>query len=653
MSGFDQASSLAALAARFPAVGAHLPQGETVSRLVRDAAGRAIDIDLGGGTLYGGDGVATTEDQLEKFAVKPLQFFTADLGATNLGSPISARMRDSMMAGLKANGIETMSNKPDYEGSFLVVLGVGLGHHLIPLVETTKARSVLICEPVPEFLVHAAAVVDWARLFEIAEQRGITVQFTLADQPDLIVQAVSALAARVGEPFIDGAFVFAHYPSWVLTEVRDRLPMVIEHLFISKGFYEDELKMLTNATANMQRYDFRVIDAKPKPVRSETALIVGSGPSFDRTLPDLKRLSAEGVVFSGGTSLRACLRNGIRPRFHCELENGEPTLEVLSELAREFDFSGITLIASFTVHPDVAALFDEVCFFFRDAVVSTRVLAPPRHEILGAAPTCVNTALRLGAAMGFVDFVLFGTDCGSKQGQSKHAKDTIYNLQEKHRAHDRKTQYNQVMPGNFGGTAQCDWVLALCNRMLADATGHLNLNVLNTADGARIAHTKPKVASSIRRLPVAADFARLTRDLERITAPYRAGEFLARWGGGPLAGKADAFYEDLLAVIDAAIAEGDDLVAFWHRLVRFLNEAGTRYGNLQHIAEGSLRSMPKIGMYFIHRVTDPEKRAKMVTFFLEEYRASVVFMREGTAELLKRIDGETSTVARALGATGG
>lgn len=640
-------ASAEALIERFPTLaGATARQ----TRLLRDDDGTAIDIDLGEGRLYNADARVIAADQVARYNEKPLRFFTANLAGTNIGSAVSARLYERMMGRMADLGIETLTNKPEYEGTFLVVLGVGLGHHLKPLFETTAARTIMLCEPIAEFIAHARDEVDWPALFAIAEVRGIDVRFCAAATPAGIIEAVKVLIGQVGEPMIDGAYVYLHYPSWVLTDARDRLQQVVDQIFISKGFYEDELLMMTNAVANMQDHAFRLVDAKPKLARRETAIVVGSGPSIDKSMVDLMRLAPEGVVFSAGTSLRVCLRNGIRPDFHSELENGPLTFEVLEKLSKEFDLSGITLIASLTVDPRVATLFDKVLFFFRDSVSSTRILAPERHELRGVAPTCVNTATRLATALGFTNFIMFGTDCGSKLGETKHARDSIYGTDDKFKAVDKRINYNQTLPGNFGGTVACDWILALCNRMIGDTATAFRLNMLNTSDGARIQGAKPRLSSTIRNLAPAPKRERLGDDIDRITAAFGPGEFLAAWPKGLLLGEARRYFEDLLALVDAAIEAGDDLVGFWRRLAPFMRESEGRYAATYSVAIGSIRSMPKIGMYFAHRVTDAEKRAKMVTFFLSAYRETVVFMRDGTLDLLSRLEeGLEESRARAAG----
>ncbi|MDD3445584.1 MAG: DUF115 domain-containing protein [Zavarzinia sp.] len=631
---------------RFPALAAVAPSR---SRIVRDEAGVAIDVDLGQGLLYGGDGPRYVAEQLARFDERPLRFFTADLSGANIGSPVSSRLRDSLLERMGELDITTLSNKPEYDGTFLVILGIGLGLHLEPLFETTKARTIMLCEPIAEFIALAREEVDWPKLFAIAERRGIDLRFSAAATPEGIIDHVKKLIAEVGEPMIDGAYVFVHYPSWALTEARDRLQQVVDQVFISKGFYEDELLMMTNAVANLQRHDFRLIDGKPKLARRETALVIGSGPSIDRSMEDLKRLAPQGVVFSAGTSLRVCLRNGIRPDFHSELENGPLTFEVLQNLSREFDLSGITLIASLTVDPRVPTLFDKTLFFFRDSVSSTKILAPERHELRGVAPTCVNTAARVAAALGFTEFLLFGTDCGTKIGGTKHSKDTIYGTEESFKAVDRRINYNQTLPGNFGGEVACDWILALCARMLGEVASVFRLNMFNTSDGVRLDGTKPRLSKTIKALVPAADRAIVARDVDRITTPYAAGQFLSIWPKGLLTREATAYYDDLLALVDAAVAEGDDLVAFWRRLAPFMRESEGRYAATYSIAIGSIRSMPKIGMYFVHRVTDAEKRAKMVQFFFQAYRETVVFMRDGTLELLTRLEDGIENAAVAAG----
>lgn len=636
--------SRAAVAARFPELGPALADIPAVSQAIHDGEA-LIDIDLGPARLYNGDGRAVAAEQVRAFNAKPLQFFANSPSMANLGSPISGAMLGRMLHELGPQGAAALIAKPDYDGSFLIVLGIGAGHHLPDLIATTKARHLLIVEPIPEFLRHALGAIDWAALFEVAERRGITLRLSLAERPDRITHAIELFIQRVGEPFIDGGFVFLHYPSWALVEARDRLPLAINQNFISRGFYEDELTMMTNAVANLRRHDSRVIDSRLRLARAETAILVGSGPSIDRDLEHLRRLAGQGIVFSAGTGLRVCLRNGIVPDFHCELENGEPTYDSLRKLADSHDLGGIRLIASVTVDPRVPALFDACFFFFRDTVSSTRILAPPGHELFGAGPTCVNTAMRLGNALGFKQFVLFGTDCGAKLGGLKHSKDAIYHDDPRFQEFERKKAMSHRLPGNFGGEVATDWIFGLCARLLGDLARTFRLTVWNTADGARIAGTTPRLAAAIPGFEVTADRARLLADIARSTTPYQPGEFFATLGAGSLAEAAARAFDDVAALVDAAEAEGEDLAAFWSRLTGFFQAATKDYRRTASIILGSLRSSPKIGMFFIHRVPDPARRAALTAAFYDQFRINLATMRAGTLALLDEVDAQLGAAA--------
>lgn len=640
--------SRAAITARFPELAAALAETPMVSRAVHDGDA-LVDIDLGPARLYNRDGRVVAAEQVRAFNAKPLQFFANNPSMANLGSPISGAMLSRMLHELGGDGVSALVAKPDYEGSFLIVLGIGAGHHLPELIATTKARHLLIVEPIPEFLRHALGAIDWEALFETAAARGITLRLSLAERPDRITHAIEQFVQWVGEPFIDGGFVFLHYPSWALVETRDRLPLAINQNFISRGFYEDELKMMTNAVANLSRHDCRIIDARLRLARPETAILVGSGPSIDPALPDLVRLARTGVVFSAGTGLRVCLKNGVVPDFHCELENGEPTYDSLRKTAAQYPFTGIRLIASVTVDPRVPALFDQRYFFFRDTVSSTKILAPPGHELFGAGPTCVNTAMRLANALGFKQFALFGTDCGAKVDGPKHSSHAIYQHDQQFQAFERKQVLNHILPGNFGGEVATDWVLGLCARLLGDLTRTFRLNVLNTSDGVRIAGTTPRLASTIANF-APPDPLRLFGDITRSTTPFPAGEFFATLGDGALAQAAGRAFDDLAALVDAAEREGDDLAAFWTRLTGFFHTAARDYRRTASMILGSLRSMPKIGMFFIHRTADPGRRAALTAAFYDQFRINLATMREGAVTLLADVDAQLGAAsARRVG----
>ncbi|MEI8395107.1 MAG: 6-hydroxymethylpterin diphosphokinase MptE-like protein [Rhodospirillaceae bacterium] len=621
-----------ALIARFPeleAILAAAPAAVPVHEDEETGARVMVDLNLGNARLYAADGRTLAAKQVEAYLEKPLRFFVTSVRGANVGSPVSGRMLDRMYAECARLGIamSDLEVKPRYEGSYLVVLGLGLGFHLAPLIEHTAARHIVVIEPYADFLRHSLHTVDWAALFEQVEARGCKITLSLESKPDRIVKAIQTVFSAEGLPFIDGTYVFMHYPAWELLEARDRLARMVETAFVSRGFFEDELLMVSNTIANLSQVGFQLIDTTLKPSRAEPVFVIGSGPSIDHSIDEVKRLRDKAVVFSCGTGLKVCLSHGIIPDFHCEIENGGWVYDSLTLLRDRFGpFTGITLISTLTVDPRVPELFDDRFLFFRDTVSGTRMLAPPQAEVYGAVPTVANTALRTAMCLGFSNFYLFGIDCGTKSEEKKHSKLAVYNDSAEFKQFEDAMDLAYSGPGNFGGTVMADWVFNFSRLMIELLLNNYSIKIYNCSDGARIKRATPRVAAGLTLPGPRLDRTVLKARLRAVLRNCEPGELLAEASFDTFNSELERFRTDLLVLIDAAIAEDLDFVAFWRRLSPLLDSAGPEYAQVPSVILSSLASIPKIGMFFAHRVREPALRLALFHSFLAEYRKTALYM---------------------------
>ncbi|MBI1208677.1 MAG: DUF115 domain-containing protein [Azospirillum sp.] len=634
-----------ALVSRFPNLAEELAKPLTANPIFEDGA--VVDLDLGSRRLYQENGRSLAAEQVAKYFKNPLRFFVTGLVGANIGSPVSARMLSFLYAQCDKFKIriEDLEVKPNYEGTYLVVLGIGLGFHLESLITGAVARSVYIVEPSPELLRCSLATIDWATLLDTAEARGVTFHISIASDPDLIVSDIVGMFRGGGVPFIDGTYVFMHYPAWALFEARNRLSEYVETMFVSRGFFEDELIMMTNATANLMRHPCYLMDGLLKPVRSEPAFLIGSGPSIDETIEVVKRWRDRVILFSCGTALRVCLRNGIVPDFHCEIENGEWIYDNLYATSQEYDISDITLVGSLTVNAKVPALFKRSILFFRSSVSSTVILAERPLEMYGVEPTVANVALRSAMSFGCQEIYMFGIDCGAKSKERKHSKDALYFQTEDMKVREKRLKFPYTVPGNFGGWAQSDWLFNSSRLVLTRLCRLYNVKVYNCSDGAYIDETIPKVAEGVVVKTPPIDRAAMQETICGLYRRLEPGEFLNDGQLSALSEHAERYFADVLETIDAAIEQDRDFVAFWSRMAEFMAKPTAEYAGLQTISDGSSRSIPKIGMFFVHRIRDPEVRRAIFEGFLKEYREIHVVMRDGTLALLDQLTVEVEAAA--------
>ncbi len=609
----------ALLSERFPDLARLLAAaGEAVP--VRED-GVVVDLDLGQNRLYGSDGRSLAAEQVAGYMEKPLRFFITDLSGANIASQSSFRLFRRLQDELEGRGlgIDDLSARPEYEGCFLIVLGLGLGYHLQELIDRTGAKIVLIVEPHAEFLRHSLEALDWAELIAANEARGCSISVLVPRDASEALRLISLHFTDYGSHFIDGAYVFVHYPSITLLDIRDRLVESVQVLYSSRGYHEDELVMLTNCAANAALGKFRWLDGKLRPERQEPVFIIGSGPSVDKSIEHVKRLRDRAIVFSCGTGLRVCLGNGIVPDFHCEIENGPYVYDVLSAVRAQFDFKGITLVAPFSVDPKVPTLFDETMLFFRDAVSGSRVLTDHANEIYLAVPTVSNCALRTALAMGFGTCYLFGVDCGAKDVSRQHSRQSVYFHADMFKAEPR-TDMTYTFRGNFGGVVKSNWILMFTRLMISEVCRIYQPKVFNCSDGAEIRNTIPKVAEAIK-LPELGRSREQIKEAIRKHSPFCGPqELLSHISFDHLKAEVERFRAAGFAVIDEAAADEKNFIGFWRHLDRFFRERTETYAQIPSLIDCSLKSLPKIGMFLIHRLPDKSIRQDVYMVFLEEYR---------------------------------
>jgi hypothetical protein len=634
----ERASSRAFFVERFPEIAAQLARRGTLQSAVVTAAGAAVDIRIDRGSIYGGDACGFAAAQVTSYLEKPLRLFMKTPDDAGLLSPICIRLARSLLGQLGAEDRDTIALYPADSPSFLVVFGLGLGHHLEPLARGTQARWLILVEPMVDFAEHSFHSLDWQALVEGFEHRGGGVHIVTELDPAAMVTAITRFMATNGIAFADGSWVFTHYPLWAFAEARKRLHEALEFAFINRGFFEDELRMMQNAVQNFAQRPFALLEGRPRLRRLETAAIVGAGPSLDEGLATLHRIRDRVVLVSCGTALRPLLRSGLVPDFHCELENVPEVFTAISEAGKFGDLGRITLIASATVDPLVPPLFGETIFYFRDTVSSTEILGRKHRFIPATSPTCVNMGMAMATALGFTDFVLFGTDCGVRPGGKRHAEGTIYRDLGVWQEKDRNSRHSLEIEGNFGGVVHTDWVYDASRLMLAGAIAHYRLNVRNCSDGALIPGATPCVPEALEVAKPPVDRAAFMGDLRRGVARFAPGELLAETDLGAVRAGARLLFRDLANVLDE-LAEGEpDFAACYQRITALVAGLGGRCLHASSIVDGALRALPRIGMFYGFRVADPAVRARLYRVFIAEFRAIVAEMAARTDGLFVAID---------------
>jgi hypothetical protein len=633
--------SRAAFAKRFPGGAAELDAIVAPDTSVVIEDGVAVDVVVADSQLYGGNAVGFTEEQVSAFMKKPLRLFMENPGSAGLVSEICVRLLNALKDELTERGMTEIERHPSGNPTFLIVFGLGLGHHVMELVRRTEARWLVIVEPTLELIKHSFQALDWAALTDELEARDGAVYLVTDPDPAKMVAGIVAQVAKHGVPFIDGAWVFTHYPLWSFAQARTKLHQAVQYAFVNRGFFEDEIKMMSNAVANFTAAPHWLIEGKPRLQRPETAVIVGAGPSLDESLETLHRIRDRVVLFSGGTALRPLLRNGLVPDFHCELENVPIVVDVLKEAAKHGDLSKIRLIASATVDPRVPPMFREAFFYFRDSVSSTMLLAHGLRVLQGAAPTCVNTAMAAAISLGFTEIALMGTDCGTRAGGRDHASGTVYSGG----LVKARDNFPIEVEGNFGGVAKTDWVYDACRRMLGEAIKVYGLSPINCSDGALIPGARPVVPEAVEIDAPAVDHEALIGDLKHALIAFEPAEILRDRDFADMADDTKDLYRELREILAGFEPEGADFAGVYRAVREFLGEAPKKFREADSMSSGTLFALPRIGMFYGYRVKVGDTRRAMFEVFLRETRAIIDQMEKETLDLFGRLGRQAAEAA--------
>ena len=348
------------------------------TRLVIDDSGE-LNVDLGGGgLLYPGDAKAAVGRQVEQYLAHPSRCRLVP-GAVFEDSIEVRWVYDRMSEAMAA--IPMAERSAPFAG-FLVVFGLGLGHHVRLLAERLDVRTLIVVETHDEFINHSLHALDWVDFIGGLARQGRAIRFVRG--PDPYSQIVDIIN---GPDFVllDGSYLYQHYETPDYTTLMNRLFLQTRELTMLPGWVEDQLLLLRNNTANFASGGFLLQRNKVASARRLPAFVVGAGPSLDADMEIIRSLRGKVVLITASSALKVLLDHGIRPDIHCELENSHGLGDVaLSLAARHGGLSDITLYATPTVNPRIAPCFGRL--FLPHRPVFERVLRPGRRtDLIGGS----------------------------------------------------------------------------------------------------------------------------------------------------------------------------------------------------------------------------------------------------------------------------
>ncbi len=593
----------------------------TITQLVAEDGAAATDIDLGGGRLYNRPALEFAREQVASWLSMP------DRVVVNRPDPDALKdfCTENLVRRLSDEfGDDLRTMPPKAETGLLAVIGLGLGHHVRELLDHVSPRHLVVVEPIEEFLLHSLHALDWAELVEVCRERGTTLDIIVNFDPRAVQTEMEALITRFGASCMDGAYSFLHYRTDATRGIARSFRELAGMKSILQGYYDDEKLMIENTIANVSGGEFWMIDGALRASHDLPAIIVGSGPSLDASLDDLRRLQDHAVIFCAGSALQSLLKAGIRPDFQIEKENNEVTEARMQHIYERADVPGdtfdVSLIASTTVKPGVVWLFRDSLLFHRDMLSSTRLFGAGFDPVLGTGPFSANTAVAVASVLGFRRMYFFGCDCGSVDQEQHHARETVYHTRVGHVS--GHAEMPVAVPGNFGGRAWSNSYFLWSRWVFESMITGFGIEAVNCSDGIAISGARPvrsadlEIGGTLNKAGVLGRIKAMTRHFPRGTYldPENVDAAVAHWNG---------FAHDTREFLADLETKTNDLVSFEAELVGFIEASDAKYGGAVVPLRGSMHSMVPVAGFFLNRARDDAHRARMMSVFRGIFREQV------------------------------
>ena len=329
-------------------------------------------------------------------------------------------------------------NSGDGRIDFFCMFGVGLGYQITELFKEKKILNFLLCEPSDDIFFAMLHCVDLKSLVEHCKNQDGKLMLVVGKNAVDSIKQISIFFKRTGSFYLNRMALYRHYVSDTTTEIYNIIAAEAYRWSSGWGFMEDEIIGLAHTIINVdsgykfcKKPAFFVNSHAKKPV-----FLIGNGPSLDSAIPFLKEHQKDIIIVSCGTSLKALLKNNIKPDIHVENERPVgliPFVEAIEEQQQSSNIKlkDIQIVGLNTVHPDLLAKFKNPLLLnkYYDAGASLidledkkQVYVAPLHT----NPTCTNTGMGVIASLGFEKVYLIGTDYGYVSIDHHHSKDSIF-----------------------------------------------------------------------------------------------------------------------------------------------------------------------------------------------------------------------------------
>ena len=520
-----------------------------------------FDIEIRGGRFYAGGAIAITENQIKEFwNNQPNRIFLKPEQDVNGVGVVNQFFKKITKRAVDAE-ISFYEDRCDLRSYHLIICGIGLGVHLPILLDLLQCRALTIVEADLDLLQASLYTLDWRSFNDYFSRRpNGHLNLIVTDDVSTAYDYVRSIVKFQTAPaFLDGFCLFQHYGADLFSMLGAKIFEAPKELFSNFGFLYDDMNMVQNTYFNLRDNNPIIFQSASKP-EDLKAFIVGAGPSLDASIAAIRKNQEKALIISCGTALSALLAYGIRPDFHVELENTPDIFEETEKLQQRFGLSGICLVGSTSIFPNIAELFDTVILFFRRGVASDPMFRTnDSAEIPYCGPEVGNLGTSLASALGCQTAYFFGMDFGAIDPDQHYSKNTNKGLGVLHYPWQK---LNLERPGNFGGTAYTNSRFIESLTFLEEDVRYNKVisRYFNCSDGIAIAGAAPLRPDDVS-LPGSdkSKADKVSEIIERCTI-YSRDIFEKKWDGDVHLDANLILRTHLLAIINASKRDYDGVI---------------------------------------------------------------------------------------------
>lgn len=346
---------------------------------------------------------------------------------TSISGKITGRYKSTLLHSSfdpVKEGVKFAQSSIIASGDYVLLYGLGLGYHLKPVLDLVGASGeLLVIELNQDILSAAFTLIDFT---DILTQPNFKIVYGYSDK-DISKKLNYILSNKWDKHPQEKCKTLIHYSSFKCIPANfKRIQNTFEVQLIEERTKAAWSELEKNNFLINQDYvkNCKGIKELVGKFKGKPAFLVSAGPSLNRVLPFLNKLTAVFYLVAVDTTLPVLLKSNIKPHFFVSIDPQDLNFNHISNYLEE----DIPVILTPTVNPKTVHHYSGEKYFVIqrrsdiDDVITKDLISKKGESKGGGSVSCI--ALDVMVQMGFDPIVFIGQDC-SFPGNRIYAENTF------------------------------------------------------------------------------------------------------------------------------------------------------------------------------------------------------------------------------------